>query len=64
MAFRSCGLNGGVRTEVTMGSQLISCPWEHTQRLGDLPVSKCVLGGNIFGAVAGDKSFVLGLDIK
>ena len=29
-----------------MGSQLISCPWEHTQRLGDLPVSKYVLRGN------------------
>ena len=52
------------RTEVTVGSQLISCPWEHTQWLGDLPVSKCVLGGNIFGAVAEDKSFVLGLDIN
>ena len=24
---------------------------------GDLPVSKCVLGGNIFGVAAEDKSF-------
>ena len=29
-----------------MGSQLISCPQEHTQWLGDLLVSKCVLGDN------------------
>ena len=30
-----------------VGSQLISFPQEHTQWLGDLPVSKCGLGDNM-----------------